>query len=195
MFAVDDILISDAVLDAPFTCHLGACKGACCVHGDSGAPLEDHERAELEAALPAVERDLRPEALAVIAEQGPWTEEAPGEFATSCVDGRECVFVVYRKGVALCALQQAYHEGRLAFEKPISCHLYPIRVEHYGGQTVLNYEQIDLCRPAIPHGRRLGVVLHDFLRVPLSRAFGARWYERFRAACIERAAALADVRR
>jgi hypothetical protein len=195
MFAVDDILITDAVLDAPFACNLGACHGACCVIGASGAPLEPEERAELEAALPVVEKDLRPEARAAIARDGVWVEEAHGEYATTCVDDAECVFVVYDGPVAKCAIQKAYYAGRLGFEKPISCHLFPLRVEEYAGATVLNYEQIDLCRPAVTHGRRGGILLHDFLRAPLTRKFGAEWYERFRTACLERTAALADAAR
>lgn len=192
MFAVNDILISDAVLDAPFACHLGRCLGGCCVHGDRGAPLEPEERAELDRALSVVAKDLRPEALAVIEEQGPWVEEEPGHYATSCVDGRECVFVVYegdpKRPVAKCALQQAHHAGRLDFEKPISCHLFPIRIEEVGGTEVLNYEQIDLCAPAVIRGRRHDVQLYDFLRAPLTRKYGADWYEAFRTACVERAA-------
>jgi hypothetical protein len=190
MFAVDDILISDAVLDAPFTCHLGRCLGGCCVHGDRGAPLEADERAELERALPVVARDLRPEALDAIERDGVWVEEEPGEYATTCVDGRECVFVVYEGKVAKCALQNAYRAGRLDFEKPISCHLFPIRVEEVGGAEVLNYEPSDLCTPAVARGRRHGVQLYDFLRAPLTRKYGPDWYESFRAACVERAAVL-----
>ncbi len=197
MFAVDDILISDAVLDAPFACHLGRCLGGCCVHGDRGAPLEPDERAALERLLPAVARDLRPEALAVIEEQGVWVDEEPGHYGTACVAGRECVFVVYegdpKRPIAKCALQRAYHEGRTDFEKPLSCHLFPVRVEAVGGTEVLNYEQIELCAPAVRRGRRQGVQLYDFLRAPLTRKYGAAWYEQFRAACIERAAVLFDV--
>lgn len=194
MFAVDDVLVSDGVLDAPFACHLGRCRGACCVQGEHGAPLEPEECAELEAALPVVWARLRPEAQATIERQGPWVEESPGEYATACVDGEACVFVVYERGIARCVLQQAHQEGRLAFEKPISCHLYPLRVERWGDVTVLNYEQIPLCRPAVRHGRRLGVFLHDFLEAPLVRRFGADWYARFRAACLARAEALAAAR-
>jgi hypothetical protein len=158
MFAVDDILISDDLLEAPFACDLGQCRGACCVHGDRGAPLEPEERAELDAALPVVWDALRPEARAVIEREGTWVEEAPGEYGTACVGGRECVFVVYEgggpaKGVAKCALQKAYHAGRLAFEKPISCHLFPIRVEESVGTTVLNYEQRGALPPRRDHGR------------------------------------------
>lgn len=191
MFAVHDILISDDVLDAPFSCHLGRCKGACCVHGDSGAPLEPEERAELERVLPVIEQDLRPEALATIAEEGVWEEVRPGEYGTTCVEGRECVFVVYDKlGVAKCAIQHAYHAGRVDFEKPISCHLFPLRAEAHGGTEVLNYERSELCAPAVRHGRRLGVPLYDFLRAPLVRKYGEAWYEDFRAACLEREAVL-----
>jgi hypothetical protein len=196
MFAVDHVLVSDAVLDAPFACHLGACLGACCVHGDSGAPLEPEEREALEEALSVVEHELRPEARETIRREGVWEEVAPGDYATTCVDGRECVFVVYEGAVAKCALQRAYHQGRLAFEKPISCHLFPIRVERHGegeeAVEVLNYEESALCRPAVRHGRRAGVQLADFLERPLTRRYGPRWYRKFRDALADRREALAD---
>ncbi len=192
MFAIDDVLVSDALLDAPFACHLSRCLGGCCVHGDRGAPLEPDERAELERALPAVARDLRPEALEVIDEEGAWVEEEPGRYGTACVGGRECVFVVYdgdpRRPVAKCALQQAHRAGRIDFEKPLSCHLFPVRIETVGETDLLNYERIGLCSPAIQRGRRHATQLYDFLREPLTRKYGAAWYEQFRAACVERAA-------
>ncbi len=195
MFAVDHVLISDEVLDAPFACHLGQCLGGCCVHGDRGAPLEPEERAELEAVLPIVEHRLRPEARKAIAEAGVWTEEEPGAYGTTCVDGRECVFVVYDGAVAKCAIQQAFREGKTDFEKPISCHLFPIRVERYGegedAVEVLNYERIRLCRPAVKHGRRTDTQLADFLERPLTRRYGADWYRRFRDALFDRRAAFA----
>ncbi len=190
MFVVDDILISDALLEAPFACNLGACLGACCVQGDSGAPLEPEERAVLEAALPRVRKYLRPEALAVIEREGVWEEVEPGAYATTCVDGAECVFVTYDGPVAKCALQKAHLAGRLDFPKPLSCHLFPVRVEHVGASEVLNYEQIGLCDPARRHGRRHGIELADLLREPLVRKYGAAWYEAFRQACTERRQAL-----
>ncbi|MEM6784344.1 MAG: DUF3109 family protein [Bacteroidota bacterium] len=200
MFAVDHVLVSDAVLDAPFACHLGRCLGSCCVHGDRGAPLDPDERQELDRALPVVRERLRPEALAVIDRDGVWEEDEPGHYATTTVNDRECVFVIYDRAVAKCALQQAYRAGRLAFEKPISCHLYPIRIETYpaddGPDTdVVNYEQIDLCRPAIKHGARTNTQLADFLETPLTRKYGADWYRRFRAAVHDRVATLNDALR
>lgn len=191
MFVVDDVLVAEAVLDAPFACNLGACLGACCVQGDSGAPLEPGERETLEELLPTIRAKLRPEALRVIDKQGVWEEVSPGEYATTCVDGRECVFVTYDGPVAKCAIQQAYRDGRIEFEKPISCHLFPIRVERHGEFDVLNYERIGLCDPARKNGCSTNVQLADFLRAPLVRKYGEAWYETFREACEARRAALA----
>ena len=188
MFVVDDILISDEVLTARFACNLAACHGGCCVEGDSGAPLEPDERAHLEAVLPRVRKHLTPEALAVIEEDGVWEETAPGTYATTCVDGGACVFVTYDGPIAKCGIQKAYREGRVSFEKPISCHLYPIRISQYGGYEVLNYEQIPLCDPARDYGCKHHVRLEHFLREPLVRKYGADWYQRFVDTCAERRA-------
>lgn len=190
MFAVDNILISDELLDAPFACNLGACRGGCCVQGDAGAPLEPDERAELERALPKVWKYLPPEARAVIDGRGVWEEVEPGRYATTCVGAGACVFVTYEGPVAKCALQKAYLEGRIDFPKPVSCHLYPVRTETYGTYEVLNYEQIPLCDPARTWGCRSGVQLVDFLRAPLVRKYGQAWYEKFVQTCEARREAL-----
>jgi Fe-S-cluster containining protein len=190
MFAVGNILISDDLLEAPFACNLGACRGACCVQGDSGAPIEADERERLEAVLPAVRNRLRPEALRVIEEKGTWEEVAPGEFATTCVGGAECVFVTYRGPVASCAIHEAAIEGKVDWPKPISCHLYPIRIEDLGEMEALNYERVGICDPGIRHGRRTGIGLGDYLREPLVRRYGEAWYREFEEAIAERRAAL-----
>ena len=186
MFVVGDALISDDLLDAPFACNLGACHGACCVQGESGAPLEPDERAALEAALPRVRKYLRPEALEVIARDGGWEEVEPGEYATTCVGGAECVFVTYEGPVAKCALQKAHLAGRIDCPKPLSCHLFPLRVERVGDFEVLNYERVSICNAARKHGRRHAVQLADGLREPLIRKFGAGWYEAFTEALDQR---------
>ena len=188
MFAVDHVLVSDAVLDAPFACDLGSCLGACCVHGDRGAPIDADERQALEDALPLVERRLRPEAKAEIARKGVWEGNERDGYHTTTVRNRECVFVVYDgapgREIAKCSLQQAFWAGKIGFEKPVSCHLYPIRAETFGtgadAVDVLNYERIDLCDPGRPHGERTGVQLADFLERPLTRKYGADWFARFR---------------
>lgn len=186
MFVVEDTLISDELVDAPFTCNLGACHGACCVQGESGAPLEPEERASLENVLPRVRTYLRPEALEVIERQGVWEEDDPGRYATTCVDDAECVFVTYEGPVAKCAIHKAYLDGRIDFIKPISCHLFPVRVENYGGHDVLNYERTSMCAPARTLGDRRNTQLVDALREPLVRKYGAAWYEAFRAVWAER---------
>lgn len=190
MFAVDNVLISDNVLNAPFSCNLGACLGGCCVQGDSGAPLDPEEREELEKALPRVRKYLSPEALSRIDESGVWEEIEPGQYATTCVNNAECVFVVYEGKIAKCALQKAFYEERITFEKPISCHLYPLRVERIGTFDTLNYEQIEICAPARKNGAKTDTLLIDFLRKPLSRKFGESWYEKFHATCQDRRDAL-----
>ena len=192
MFAVDHILVSDDVLDAPFCCNLSACLGGCCVHGESGAPLEPGEREELEKVLPAVRKYLRPEAVKVIEEEGVWEELSGGHYATTCVGGAECVFVTYDGPVAKCAIQRAYDEGDIDFPKPISCHLFPVRVENYGETDVINYEQVGLCSAARKAGRRQGLQLSDFLRAPLIRKYGESWYMKFRDACDARREALRE---
>ncbi|MEM6644805.1 MAG: DUF3109 family protein [Bacteroidota bacterium] len=179
MFAVGHVLISDDVLDAPFTCNLGACFGGCCVQGESGAPLEPHERAQLEAALPIVRDVLRPEALEVIERDGVWEELEDGSYATTCVGGAECVFVEYHGRVAKCSIQNAYYASRTDFEKPISCHLFPLRIERVGDYDLVNYEAIDLCAPARALGRKLNVQTATFLEKPLTRKYGAAWYQDF----------------
>lgn len=190
MFAIQEILISDHVVDAPFACNLGACLGGCCVQGDSGAPLEEEEVEIIDQILPRVQKYLRPEALRVIDEQGAWERRKQGGYATSCVDGAECVFVTYEGNVAKCAIERAYREGRIDFPKPISCHLYPIRIERYGDIEALNYEEISLCDPARASGCSMGIQLSDFLREPLTRKYGAEWYEEFRRTCDERREAI-----
>ena len=205
MFAVGPVLVTDDLLDAPFCCALSACKGACCVEGERGAPLLPEERAEVEAAWALLAPKLRPEARrAVEAAGGAWEGDADAGYATVTVGAvmkqREgagaCVFVTYDKaGVAGCAIQQAHQAGRFGWPKPVSCHLFPIRVETYPDVDgaplhVLNVERIGLCEPAIPHGRRQGIQLADFVLGPLARRFGEAWADQFRTALAERRAAL-----
>ena len=179
MFVVDDVLISDDVVQAAFSCNLTACRGACCVQGASGAPLEKSEVSQIESVLDAVRDRLRPEARDVIEKEGVWEELSPGYYATTCVGNAECVFVRYDGPVAKCSIQEAYFEGKVSFEKPISCHLYPIRTKQLGEFEALNYEQIDICAPGRVHGTEMGVGLAEMLERPLTRKYGEDWYAQF----------------
>lgn len=188
MFKVEEILVSDDVLEAPFLCNLGACKGGCCVQGESGAPLEEDELPLLEEVYPVVKKYLRPEALAVIEKDGLWEKEGRNSYGTTCVDDAECVFVTYEGEVAKCAIHIAYQKGEVDFPKPISCHLFPIRVTRTGTYEALNYERVDICSPAVKKGRKKNMMLPNFLEEPLVRKYGKTWYRKFLKACNEQVA-------
>jgi Protein of unknown function (DUF3109) len=177
MFVVENVLLSDDIAEVSFACNLGACFGACCVQGDEGAPLTQAECRELEAILPKVQHLLSEEALAVIAAQGVWERTESGNLATTCVNGGSCVFVHQENNVSKCAIQQVYHQGEITFEKPLSCHLYPIRVKNYAGHEVLNYEQIPICSSGILNGTSTGTLLYQYLKTPLIRKYGKDWYQ------------------
>ncbi len=167
-------------------CVLSACKGACCVQGESGAPLRKEEIGELEAALPHVWEDLRPAARRAIEENGVWESNENDDCAVPCTDDGVCVFATFDGPVAICSLHRAYEEGQSEFVKPISCHLFPLRIERIGEFDVVNVQRLRICRPARKEGRRAGVELAEALQQPLTRAYGAAWYEKFYRAWSER---------
>lgn len=177
MFVVRDVLLSDEIAEVQFSCQLSACLGACCVQGDEGAPLTQAECETLEALLPVVEKYLLPEALPIIEAVGVWERAPSGNLATTCVNGGSCVFVMQQGNVAKCAIQHAYHKGEVSFEKPLSCHLYPIRIKNYAGHEVLNYEEIPICASGRLNGKKEGIYLYETLRTPLIRKYGVDWYE------------------
>jgi len=192
LLLVDNILISDDLVSARFACNLGACHGACCVQGTSGAPLDEEELSRVDAAAEALRADLRPVARRIIGARGAW-ENIPGSgYATTCVGQGECVFVVFDGPVAKCAIQKAWQEGRIDWIKPLSCHLYPIRIDDLGDMELLNYERMDMCLPAVAKGQRDGMYLSDYLEAPLTRKYGADWYARFKEACRDRRDAIAE---
>lgn len=196
MFEVGDVLVSDEIAETRFACNLAACKGACCVQGASGAPLEPEERQILEDLYPKVKKYLTPEAISVIERDGVWEEAARGHYVTTCVDDEECVFVTWEGPVAKCSLQKAYFKKEIEdFPKPISCHLFPIRVSNHGVCDVLNYEEISICKPAVVNGNREGTTLDSFLRDPLTRKYGAEWYTAFQESCGERRELLEEGRK
>ena len=190
MFVVDEKLVSDEIATGRFFCNLGACKGACCVQGDSGAPLEVSELPWLEAIVPVTRKYLSTEAADLIDSEGPWEDLGNNKFSTRCVESGECVFVCYEGDVAKCAIQKAHDRGRVDLPKPISCHLFPIRVEDYGTYEVINLEWAAVCEPGRVAGRRTDTDVSHFLQEPLVRKFGQEWYEQLLRACEDRRQAL-----
>ncbi|MGV8964541.1 MAG: DUF3109 family protein [Candidatus Saccharimonadaceae bacterium] len=178
MLQIDDTIISMDVIEKHFICDLCKCKGQCCVDGESGAPLEKDENEKINEILPTIWNELSPKAQALINEQGISYEDYDGELVTSIINGNECVFTYFdENGVCKCVIDKAYREGRIPIQKPISCHLYPIRLQKYRDFTAVNYHNWSVCKPAIKLGKKEGVPLFKFLKEPLTRKFGEQWYE------------------
>jgi len=178
MLQINDTIISLDLLDEYFFCDLSDCKGSCCVEGDAGAPVEENEIDYIEKALPAIWDDLSPKAKDIIEKQGFVYREVNGEFLTSVVDGADCVFTCYdENGFCKCAIEKAFMEGKIDFRKPVSCHLYPVRVTQYSNHRAVNYHRWKIYRAAIESGKQKSVKLYQFLKEPLIRKFGEEWYE------------------
>ncbi len=178
MIQIQNTLISDDIFEEQFICDLCKCKGQCCVEGESGAPITQEEFAQINEILPEIRKDLSTKALEVIDRQGIAYTDTDGELVTSIIDGKECVFASFdADGVCKCTIDSAFREGRMNVQKPISCHLYPIRLHEYADFTAVNYHRWSVCRPAQKLGRKEGLPLFRFLREPLIRKFGEAWYQ------------------
>jgi len=178
MILVGNTVISDDIKDNFFVCNLEKCKGACCVEGDLGAPLEKEELKQLEEAFPAVEPYLNKEGRKAISEQGLYIFDSDGDYSTPTVNGWECAYAVYDdKGILKCGIEQAYNDKKTSFRKPISCHLYPIRIQKYDNYEAINYDRWHICSPACSLGKELHVPLYKFLKEALIRKFGEEWYQ------------------
>jgi len=182
MFIIGEAVVDDAVSHASFHCDLEKCKGACCcIEGGRGAPLEDDEVLEIEKAYPIVKQYLGERSMRAIEASGLY-DGSPGDFATTCIDQRDCVFVYYEHGIARCSFETAFERGEIDWRKPISCHLFPVRIRRFG-KDVIRYEEIDECRPGRERGMAQEVPLHDFLREPLVHKYGETWYNKFLDQC------------
>ncbi|CAK7064098.1 MAG: hypothetical protein PARBA_02414 [Parabacteroides sp.] len=186
MIQIDDTLVSLDVLESKFICDLSHCKGICCVEGDSGAPLLEEEVAELEKALPVIWDDLSPEAQDIIDKQGVSYVDVEGDLVTSIVNNKDCVFTCYdADGTCKCAIEKAYRAGKLSFYKPVSCHLYPIRVTEYDTFSAVNYHRWEICKAAEVLGEKAGMPVYKYLKEPLIRRFGTDWYDSLEEVAIE----------
>lgn len=182
MFIIGEAVVDDAVFQADFCCNLEKCKGACCtLEGGRGAPLEDDEVLEIEKAYPIVKQYLDENNIRAIETTGLY-DGTPGDYATNCIEGRECVFVYFEHGIARCSFEKAYLKGEIDWQKPISCHLFPIRIRGFG-KDLIRYEQLDECGTGRALGKQQEVRLHDFLKAPLVRKYGETWYKRFAEYC------------
>lgn len=177
MFQLGKTIVSEDILDNEFVCNLSACKGGCCIDGDAGAPLSDDETRILDEIYPKVKPFLRPEGVAAIEAQGTWVVGTDGTLETPLIDNKDCAYVIFDGATALCGIEQAYNQGEVSWKKPVSCHLYPIRVKDFSEFAAVNYDRWDICDEACSLGRELEVPVYKFVREALIRRFGQDWYD------------------
>ena len=187
MITIDNTINSVDLADVCFVCDLAKCKGACCVEGDAGAPLEEQEISHLEDEYDFIKPFMRPEGIAEVEKNGVFDFDVSGHYVTPLVNGKECAFLYFSEdGIAGCAIEKAWEAGKTSFRKPVSCHLYPIRISRYKDFEAVNYQEWHVCKPALRHGERLDVPVYRFLKVALIRKYGEKWYKKLCDAIEER---------
>ncbi len=177
LIEVDGTLVHEDIINYNFVCNLEKCKGACCIEGDSGAPLEKAELAILDKIYPEVKPYMTAKGIETIEAEGTYVKDFDGDYTTPCVDkNKECAYVIWENGITKCAIEKAYEEGKIDWQKPISCHLYPIRTTTYPQFDVLYYDRWSICSSACTFGDDLNVPIYKFLKNPLIRRYGEDWY-------------------
>ena len=183
MLQIDDTIISLELFEQRFVCDLATCKGMCCIEGDSGAPLEDDEIPIIENLLPIIWDDLSEVSQKLIKKQGVYYIDEDNEPVTTIVNNRECVFTyIDENGICKCAIEKAFREGKTDFYKPISCHLYPVRLQKYNDFTAVNIHRWSVCECARAKGAKLDIPVYKFLKEPLIRRFGKEWFKQLEIA-------------
>ncbi len=177
MFQLGKTIVSEEIIENDFICNLSACKGACCVDGEAGAPLEEEELKILLDIYPKVKPFLTKEGIKAIEEQGLFITH-DGEYETPLISSDDsCAYIAYdKKGVALCGIEEAFNQGEITWKKPISCHLYPIRVQDYSEFAAVNYHKWSICDDACSLGKELQIPVYKFVKEALIRKFGEDWY-------------------
>jgi hypothetical protein len=178
MIKLDHTLISDDLKSVQFVCNLEKCKGACCVEGDAGAPLEEEEISVLEDYIDEIKPYMLEAGIREVENIGVFDYDADGKFVTPLVNGRECAFVYFENGITRCAIEKAFQEKKIPFAKPISCHLYPVRIHHLKMGDGVNYHKWHICNKALENGEKLKVPLYRFLEEALIRKYGRSWYNK-----------------
>lgn len=178
MMQVGNCVVGTELLEEDFLCNLDSCKGHCCVEGEAGAPLEQGEAEQIEKYYPIFKRYLREEAIQEIEKVGfSVIDKRDGEPVTPLRKGKECVYTIFENGIAKCGIEKAYLKGKIPFRKPISCHLYPIRIKKLSdNMDALNYHFWHVCDPARKYGCKKKVKAYEFLKEALTRKYGEAWY-------------------
>ena len=178
MIVIGDTIISEDLLNVYFVCNLKKCLGMCCVEGDAGAPLTEEETAVLQLIYPSIKPYLPYQSLQSIAKQGVYVKDFEGELTTPLVDKKHCVYACFDENkIAGCAIEKAYFDGVIKFRKPLSCHLYPIRITKNISFDAVNYHKWPICDVARKHGEQLKTPLYKFTEDALIRKYGKKWYD------------------
>lgn len=179
MLAIQNTIVSRDVIEKQFVCDLNKCKGACCVAGESGAPLDESEQEIIDRVFDKVEPYLTPRGRKAIKKQGRYLTDYDGDLVTPLINEiEECAYTIYDENkVAMCAFERAYNDGVIDWRKPISCHLYPIRIKKYSDYDAVNYEKWSVCKPACKLGEQLSVPVYHFVKDALIRKYGQAWYD------------------
>ncbi|MCK9256222.1 MAG: DUF3109 family protein [Bacteroidales bacterium] len=179
MIDIENKIVHLDIFNEYFCCDLKKCKGICCVEGDSGAPIEIEEEIKLKQILPIIIDELTDQAKQTIEEHGVSMIDVEGELTTSiCGDSGPCVFVqIDKNDIAYCVIEKFWEKGLIDFRKPISCHLYPLRIHKYNSFEALNYHMWDICKDARILGKKLDLKIFQFLKEPLIRKYGKEWYD------------------
>ncbi|MCK9611684.1 MAG: DUF3109 family protein [Bacteroidales bacterium] len=177
MLIVGNTLVSDEIAQCYFCCNLQVCNGKCCVEGDAGAPLEEEEIQLIAKNLHEIKKFMTPDAISEVIKTGVFVTDPEGKKVTPLLSGRECVFVCYDKDIAFCAIEKAYSEKKITFQKPVSCHLYPVRVTDYDDFLAVNYHNWHVCKSAICKGKENKILLYKYLKAALIKKFGKEWYD------------------
>ncbi|NSW94332.1 MAG: DUF3109 family protein [Bacteroidales bacterium] len=176
MLQIGDNIFSLDILEKKFRCDLSLCKGNCCRYGDSGAPLTDNEVDILDEIWTDIKPYLRPEGVEVIEKTGTHTVDFENDKVTPLINGEECAYTVIKDGIFMCGIEMAFSHGKTNFRKPVSCHLFPVRIKDYTGFKAVNYQELQICKTAVECGEREEVYVYEFLKVPLIRALGKDVY-------------------
>lgn len=176
MLRIGDTIFSLDILEKKFKCDLSKCKGSCCRYGDSGAPLSDDEVVVLDKILPDIRPFLRPEGLEVIEKEGTSIIDFENDRVTPLIGNKECAYTILKDNIYMCGIEEAWSEGKVTFQKPLSCHLFPVRIKRYSGFTAVNYQELPICSPARECGSAEAVYVYEFLKEPLIRALGLNMY-------------------
>ncbi len=177
MIEIDHTIVSLDIVDKKFACNVQQCKGACCVEGDSGAPLDNEEIDNIQAYLSRIEMFLTEESKKYIKEHGFYYIDSDGDKVTQLLHNKECVFTFFLNDIAFCAIEWAYRKNIIPFNKPLSCRLYPIRIEKYKTFTAVNFHSWDICQSAISKGETEGISVYEFCKEALCEKFGDNWYQ------------------